>query len=135
MRKLLLIFIPLFITSCSTSNKATESEKNPYSIKPVKECEGEIVLPQVQNYREARRLMSYPAELRKNGVEGFVFMSFEINETGKVNSVTTLSSPDRRLSGISEQVIKSLEFRPGMCDSTAVSFIGATSHSYRLSRL
>jgi TonB family protein len=89
---------------------------------------------EVLNAKEVRKLSEYPADLRIDGVEGTVIMSFQVDPSGEVNSVITLSSPHNRLTTISERVLKAFEFKPGTCDSVAVSFSGSARNSYRLSR-
>lgn len=122
------------MASCSTTQKSQKPASDPFNFTPIESCNGEISKPELLNGREARKLGGYPEELRIEGVEGLVITAFQVGIEGNVNSVTTVISPDKRLTNISERVIKAYEFEVGTCDSTTVAFSGSARSTYRLSR-
>ena len=60
----------------------------------------------------------YPAEARKKGIEGTVFIKFEVKKTGKIGKVEIQKGVHELLDNESVKVVKSLpEFKPGMTES------------------
>jgi TonB family protein len=57
-------------------------------------------------------LPTYPYYLRQAGIEGAVRVGFIVNEIGGVEKATILSSPDKRLSDLSLESIRSWRFAP-----------------------
>lgn len=60
----------------------------------------------------------YPAEARKRGIEGTVFVKFEVKKNGKIGKVEIQKGVHELLDNESVKVVKSLpEFKPGMTES------------------
>lgn len=65
--------------------------------------------------------LSYPIECRKQGIMGVVFVTYCVNETGKVDSVSVLLSSNELFNAEAIRVIRTLkEFKPGKQDGKPV---------------
>jgi protein TonB len=60
----------------------------------------------------------YPAELRKEGIQGTVGMDIVVGEDGKVKDVVVKKSADLRLNAQAVKTVKKWKFRPATKDGT-----------------
>lgn len=89
--KVVIIFIAFsFIVSCSISKQVYSdsiiktSNFSALGIIPEAECTEPKTEPEIVNMREAMSNYRYPAELRKEGIEGQVVLELAVNEEGKI---------------------------------------------------
>lgn len=58
--------------------------------------------------------IQYPTICQDNGIQGTVYLSFVINENGRVSNVQVIQSPDRNLSNEAVRVVNSMpDWKPG----------------------
>ncbi|TAJ15427.1 energy transducer TonB [Marinilabiliaceae bacterium JC017] len=77
--------------------------------------------------------VKYPIVCQENGVQGKVYVSFVIDEQGKVSNVRSLRSPDANLEREALRVIKSLpDWKPGMQRGKPVKVSFQVPVSFRL---
>ena len=75
----------------------------------------------------------YPESCKEEGVEGVVFVSFIINEEGKLKDLKVLRSPDDRLSANAMEVVgKMPKWTPGKQDGKPVKVQYNLPISYKL---
>ena len=137
--KYIVIFLSaIFIIGCTTNTKTiniTETnypKEDPFDFEPIQSCTSSVTVPKLVESNSG--FVSYPEELRREGVQGKVILQFEVNKSGEVQSVSTVSSPDDRLTEISKRIMNGYKFEPGTCDSTTVEFKGTSESSYNLNR-
>ncbi len=69
-----------------------------------------LVTRQVALLKDVR--IPYPAEAKKNNIEGPVVMDLVIDQTGKVRSVVLVRGPGAGLNEAAVEAVRSFEFRP-----------------------
>jgi TonB family protein len=75
---------------------------------------------------------AYPAEAKKEKVEGAVTLQVKIDETGKVTDATVSKSPDERLSKAAIDAVKQWEFEPGKVEGKPVKVKATITVNFRL---
>lgn len=73
---------------------------------------GEITLPKIVEKTDAE----YPAELRKEKLEGEVVLRILVDETGRVASAEVDESPHRAFSESAREAVRTWRFEPGRVD-------------------
>jgi len=69
----------------------------------------------------------YPAKALKRGAEGFVIMSFTINETGRpVDIKVTDANPRRMFEREAMRALKNWKYQPKVVDGKAIAQVGQT---------
>ncbi|PQJ63796.1 energy transducer TonB [Vibrio chagasii] len=69
----------------------------------------------------------YPAKARKRGAEGFVIMSFTIDETGRpVDIKVTDANPRRMFEREAMRALKNWKYQPKVVDGKAIAQVGQT---------
>lgn len=142
MQKLLLILV-LFLLACSSSKESVDKvwsfeeakaknlaqieslEQNPienHEWVTSEECNPEIStfsMPE-DGMRTIFRRIDYPAELRRDRIQGDVKARLLIGETGKIDGINFISNTDRRLNNEVRKVLRRVNFIPAFCNEKAV---------------
>ncbi len=79
------------------------------------------------------RNVNYPAQARETGIQGTVYLRFEVTKTGKIGKVEILKSIDPLLDKEAIRVIKKLpKFKPGINNGKKVNVWFSMPISFRL---
>jgi TonB family protein len=99
------------------------------------ECEEPKKKPEVNNMRKAMvKGGGYPAELRKEGVEGTVTMTFIVDENGGVLKQQLKSSSNYKLNGLAMMTGSYFTFDPGICGGKPAVILVDVPLKYKLAR-
>lgn len=60
-----------------------------------------------------RQRLTYPADVKADGVEGTVLLQFTVDTEGDVREIEALRSPDARLTDAAIEALRDAEFHPG----------------------
>ena len=91
---------------------ANESEDTPFlAVEQMPQFEG----GDIHAFRSwVQMRVQYPKELQQAGIAGHVVVSFVVEKSGSVGEITTIESPDKRLSELVESVVRqSPKWTPG----------------------
>jgi TonB family protein len=78
------------------------------------------------------KLIHYPEEARKNGIEGKVAVNALVNKRGSIDSVVLLKSSDSIFNKEAIRAMKSARFTPAMQDSTPIKVWITQAINFRL---
>ncbi len=82
--------------------------------------------------RHIFRKIDYPAELRRERIQGDVKARILVDETGKVEGLNFISNTDRRLNNEVRKVIRRANFIPAFCNEKAVSSKQTMTVNFRI---
>ena len=93
-----------------------------YSIDPANSDTTYVVVQETASYKDGMpglykmigKTLRYPAEARRRGIEGKVFVEFVIEKDGKVRDVKAIKGPDKILNEEAERVMRMMnDWTPG----------------------
>ncbi len=80
-----------------------------------------------------RKNLKYPADMKKAGIEGMVYLKFVIDKTGDITNIEVLRAPHKQLSNEAIRVLKLLpEFVPAKQNGRTVSQFYTLPISFKL---
>lgn len=130
----------LFIVSCSISKQVYSdsiirtADFSALGVIPEAECEEPKTEPEIVNMSEAMSKYTYPAELRRKGIEGQVILELAVNEAGEILAFREKNSADYRLVKQTRDVLPYLKFKAGTCNGERAITATEFKMSYRLNR-
>ncbi len=74
---------------------------------------------------------SYPSAAKRKGITGLVKVEYVVNESGRVEQINIVESPDRILSKATEEVLQRARFEPATKGGTAVKVRMRAAIPYR----
>jgi protein TonB len=106
------------------------SKGAPKLLQPIKVAKMDSVLTPMVQIKPL-----YPSRAKRMGIEGYVKVQLEVDETGLVNSIEILeSSPEGVFDKSTKRAVKKWKFRPKTVDGRAVSQTGTLTIKFNLGK-
>ena len=102
----------VFFLMLNFSFSSTDPKKNPKKEKSETEFQKLDVMPQV-DISQLAKLIKYPEEARKKGIEGIVNVKAFVNEKGKVEKVKIEKSANKIFNNAAIDAVKNASYTPG----------------------
>jgi TonB family protein len=109
------------LESLSSETKASSKKEQPPSDSPLRLTGSDATCENVVHPKPAHKVQPvYPESARKEKAMGLVILETMISDTGEVERVSVLESPDDRLSEAAVTAVKQWTFEPALCEGEPV---------------
>ena len=76
----------------------------------------------------------YPADVRRQGLQGFVILQGRVDTNGEVTEVRPLQSPSEALSKLASAAVRQWRYKPALCDGKPMRVYLTVTSNFRLDR-
>ncbi|MEO8349820.1 MAG: energy transducer TonB [Acidobacteriota bacterium] len=120
------------LLACSTSSPPTGSTP-PAATRTADSAAAQPPCTNVQAPQLIKRVEpSYPADLKKEGVQGRVVMKASLTAEGELENIQVSESPDSRLSKLAVEAFQKWQYKPAHCAGKPVRVYITSTSNFRV---